>query len=36
MAEAEALASAEYAPLDALAFEEAERNWQESQARAIS
>jgi hypothetical protein len=36
MAEAEALASADYAPLDARAFEEAERRWQESQARETS
>lgn len=32
MAEAEALASADCAPLDARAFEEAERRWQEGQA----
>jgi len=36
MAEAEALASTDYAPLDARAFEEAERAWQESQAGATS
>jgi len=36
MAEAEALASADYAPLDARAFEEAERRWQESRTRAVS
>lgn len=36
MAEAEALASADYAPLDARAFEEAERRWQESQAQETS
>jgi hypothetical protein len=36
MAEAEALASVDYAPLDARAFEEAERKWQESQARVMS
>ena len=36
MAEAEPHASDGYAPLDARAFEEAERKWQESQARMFS
>jgi hypothetical protein len=36
MAEAEARASDGYAPLDARAFEEAERRWQETQARMLS
>ena len=36
MAEAEAMASADFAPVDAQAFEEAERRWQESQAQATS